>query len=112
MDAVSRDGVDQKATEPSYWRTRTPCENCPWRVYSCHKSPGAPAALVCAGWLYDQRRRDVPSLALRLAFYQSPEAVEAIKAVRLGGVKVYASLRAMCRANGLRGAASPPPHRR
>lgn len=108
----------------------TPCENCPYRrdaprrlwhreefekllvsdgdqigrTYACHKHIALPAAErgFCAGWLLDQKRRGLPSIALRMALMQSEAAVAALEAVRSGGHRLFRTVKAMCRANGVR----------
>lgn len=109
---------------------RSPCSTCPYRkdaplghwhpiefrkllasegttfgaVYACHgqahKEPTARG--MCAGWLLDQKKRDVPSIALRVVLLKDSSAVEAIENVTSGGAKLFSSVRAMCRANGVR----------
>jgi hypothetical protein len=39
------------------------------RLFACHKDKQKPSAAqgLCVGWMLDQRRRDVQSIALRLA---------------------------------------------
>lgn len=108
----------------------TPCENCPYRmdaprrlwaraefqdllaaeqselgkVYACHKQASLPRNKrgFCAGWLLDQKRRNLPSIALRLALIRDPEAVAALDAVNADGLKMFPTVKAMCRANGVR----------
>ena len=108
---------------------RTPCETCPYRmdarrfhwdraefegvlaaeqemfgrIYNCHKQAELPKERqgFCAGWLLDQKKRNVPSIALRLALWKDASAVAALKAVTAGGLKLFRSVAAMCRANGV-----------
>jgi hypothetical protein len=108
----------------------TPCENCPYRrdalrrlwhrsefeglldaetaplgrTYACHKQASLSAAErgFCAGWLLDQKRRGLPSIALRLVLLRDPTAVVALDAVNDGGHPMFRTIRAMCRANGVR----------
>lgn len=64
------------------------------KVYSCHKSNGS----VCVGWLIDQVARDFPSIALRVSLRihnVSREYLDKLKSP----VALYASVRAMVRAN-------------
>jgi hypothetical protein len=107
-----------------------PCENCPYRkdaprrlwhrsefedvleaegtqfgkVYNCHKH--APldesARGFCAGWLLDQKKRGCPSIALRLALMRDKDGVAALEAVHATGLEMFTSVKAMCRANGVR----------
>jgi len=109
-----------------------PCENCPYRkdaplrlwdaaefrgvldaersqfgkVYACHKQKALPPEErgFCAGWLLDQKRRGLPSIALRLKLShdKTGEAAAALKAVNSGGHKMFRTVQAMCRANGVR----------
>lgn len=109
---------------------KSPCANCPYRkdaprklwdacefhgllnaeksqfgkVYACHKqkdiAPGDRG--FCAGWLLDQKKRGIPSIALRLSLLSDPSAVEALKAVNDGGHEMFKTPAAMCRANGVR----------
>lgn len=107
-----------------------PCSNCPYRkdaplrhwdqreflkllteenkelgsLYACHghgklnnKKRG-----FCAGWLLDQKRRNVPSIRLRLMLMTNEEARRALEVVTDGGHKLFRTVKAMCRANGLR----------
>lgn len=115
---------------------RQPCAKCPYRkdaplrlwhpdhfrklladdgnefggaVYGCHNdSKRAPADVrPCNGWLLDQRERGTPSIQLRLALRGNKAAQRAYASVTSAGLKLYASIKAMCRANGVR----PPPKR-
>jgi hypothetical protein len=73
-------------------------------VYACHghgKLGNADRGL-CAGWLLDQKKRNVPSIKLRLLLMTSEAACAAIEAVTAGGQDLFPSLAAMCRANGVR----------
>ncbi len=110
------------------WDTREPCKTCPYRkdvpkgtwhksefenlleqdaqqfgaAFGCHATRKLPVPQVCGGWLYDQMRRGVPSLALRLRIIRNPAAVKAIEEISDGGHKMYSSIEAMCRSNGVR----------
>jgi hypothetical protein len=107
-----------------------PCENCPYRkdakvlywdkaefegvleaehrqlgaIFACHKTgklePSARG--MCAGWLLDQKKRNVPSIMLRLKLNRDDAALEAYNNVTDGGHPMYLSVEAMCRANGVR----------
>lgn len=72
-------------------------------TYSCHKQVDvAPERRgFCAGWALDQRKRGVPSIALRLLLLTDAEAAAAFKKLTAGGHKLFASVAAMCRANGV-----------
>lgn len=107
-----------------------PCENCPYRkdaprrlwhrsefedllasetsefggLYACHKFKGVPEQKrgLCAGWLLDQKKRNLPSIRLRLQLLQDPQVAKAYERVNDGGHEVFPSSEAMCRANGVR----------
>src|SRR5688572_26184695 len=107
-----------------------PCDNCPYRmdaprrhwdraefvgvleaersqfgtVYACHKQRDlAPSERgFCAGWALDQRKRGVPSVALRILLIRSAEASAAFNAITDGGARMFRTVTAMCRANGVR----------
>jgi hypothetical protein len=111
------------------WDTREPCASCPYRkdapremwhaeefkkllaadanefggaMFGCHKFRNHPEqAQVCGGWLLDQKRRGCPSIQLRLVLIHKPEAVKALEEITDGGHRLYASIAAMCRANGI-----------
>lgn len=117
------------------WAQDTPCKTCPYRrdvaigtwhplefakllgedrselgaVYQCHVTRRLPEAErdVCAGWLLDQKRRDAPSIMLRMQLRKA-DAAALYNRIHAGGVELYASIEAMCRANGVR----PPSGRR
>jgi hypothetical protein len=108
----------------------TPCENCPYRmdaprtlwhrsefegvlesqrsqfgkIFNCHKHAALEphARGFCAGWLLDQKKRGLPSIALRLELCRSAAAREALDAVDARGLRMFRSVQAMCRANGVR----------
>lgn len=75
-------------------------------VYGCHNhAKVAPAERgVCVGWLIDQRERGVPSIKLRLklAFGGADATAQFNEARPPEGVELYPSIKAMCRANGVR----------
>jgi hypothetical protein len=72
-------------------------------MFGCHKFRNHPEqAQVCGGWLLDQKRRGCPSIQLRLVLIHKSEAVKAIEEVTDGGHKLYPSIAAMCRANGVK----------
>lgn len=114
---------------PMKWDTREPCENCPYRkdaklklwdpaefenllvqdnnayggaIFGCHGTAKLESPSVCGGWLLDQKRRNLPSIQLRLAVISSDAAAKALEAITDGGHKLYTSIAAMCRANGIR----------
>lgn len=108
----------------------TPCANCPYRkdaprrlwdasefrglldaersqlgkVYGCHKQLAIDPKSrgFCAGWLLDQKKRNIPSIALRMVLISDPDAGKALEAVNDGGHEMFKSVEAMCRANGVR----------
>lgn len=107
-----------------------PCENCPYRkdaprrlwhrsefegvlaaeqsefgkVYSCHKQVvlATEERGFCAGWLLDQKKRGLPSIALRLALMHEPNDAAVLKSVNSDGLEMFPTVKAMCRANGVR----------
>ncbi len=115
--------------KPMRWDTREPCESCPYRVdsklelwhpqefktllannaneimgriYGCHgtkKSLEGPQ--ICGGWLFDQKRRNLPAIQLRIALARNPKAVTALEEVNDGGHELYESILEMCEENGV-----------
>lgn len=111
------------------WSTREPCLSCPYRkdapaglwhkdefknllvqdanemsgaIFGCHKYRNHPEKVqVCGGWLLDQKRRGCPSIQLRLTIITNEEASVALREITDGGHKLYPSIAAMCRANGV-----------
>jgi hypothetical protein len=109
---------------PVKWTTETPCESCPYRrdaklarwdrsefkrllaqdkdpmgaMFACHGSARTEHA-VCAGWLLDQKRRDLPSIQLRLALTFKAEARRLLEVVTDKGHALYDSIKEMCDAN-------------
>jgi len=107
-----------------------PCENCPYRMdaprghwsreefegvlgcehtqlgstYACHKQQDLTPEErgFCAGWLLDQKKRNLPSLKLRLELIRDVTAVHALKHVSAEGIPMFPTIKAMCRANGVR----------
>jgi hypothetical protein len=106
-----------------------PCENCPYRkdaprrlwhrtefekvlmsevdefgkIFNCHKQQELPAAErgFCAGWLLDQKKRGVPSIALRMELITAPDAGPAFDKVHAKGLKLFKDVETMCKANGI-----------
>lgn len=122
--------------DPDPKHPRSPCKTCPYRkdvavgtwhrvefekcldserpgdvgsIFACHKHVHLPTKQrgMCAGWLFDQKRRREPSIMLRL-YLRYDHAAEALERVHDGGHALYASIQEMCRANGL-DAPDPPP---
>ena len=111
------------------WETTEPCASCPYRtdaklefwhpgefvnlqeqdaneyggaIFGCHgtrKLPEGPS--VCAGWLLDQKRRNIPSIQLRLCLMVSEEARDCLEEVNDGGHDLYDSIEEMCEANNI-----------
>jgi uncharacterized protein DUF6283 len=107
-----------------------PCENCPYRmdaprrlwhrsefeglleaersefgrIYACHKQASLPSRErgFCAGWLLDQKNRGIPYLVLRIELSANAVNVAALEAVNADGLKMFRTVKAMCRANGVR----------
>ena len=67
------------------------------KVFGCHLGDGT----VCRGWLADQKRRDLPSIALRLALCMDKEGKlgEALEAVDENDPDLYDSINEMIEAN-------------
>lgn len=109
---------------------RSPCTSCPYRkdaplhlwdlaefesllandrnemtgaVYQCHEGRKQPdeERRPCMGWMLDQKRRNVPSIQLRMLLMRNAEACAAFNEAH-AGAKLFASIAAMCRANGVR----------
>lgn len=110
---------------------RSPCAKCPYRkdaplrlwhrdhfrkllrddenevggpLYGCHNDGKRPREEVrpCVGWLLDQRRRGTPSIQLRLALVGNKVAQDMYASISNAGLRLYTSIQAMCRANGVR----------
>ncbi len=79
-------------------------------VYACHNHkrhlPGDRG--MCAGWLLNQKKRDVPSLMLRIELNTNEVSFAAFKKVHDGGHKLFRTVESMCRANGVRRAVPKP----
>lgn len=99
---------------------KQPCKNCPYRkdaplaywsieefkqlmdkeaemmgtVYMCHKKDGC----ACVGWLIDQERRGVPSIALRLAMMKRRANYSMLEALK-SPAPLFDNIREMCIAN-------------
>ena len=115
-----------------------PCENCPYRkdapkklwhptefvrvlaneapvdgvgtVFSCHKQATLPPKQrgLCAGWALDQKKRDVPSIAMRLALSRMADPRAYMASLNSKGLKLYRTVQSMCRANGVNAPAPTP----
>ncbi len=73
-------------------------------IFACHKHRALPESErgMCAGWLLDQRARNVPSIALRLALSKDLATATALERVTAASVELFRTVKAMCRANGVR----------
>ena len=109
------------------WTQARPCEACPYRrdapcgfwapeeflrllaserdnvdtLWGCHLNPSRPPSEgePCAGWLADQKRRRLPSAALRTALVEIPEARRLFARIDEQDPGLYASLEEMVLAN-------------
>lgn len=98
----------------------TPCANCPYRkdaplalwsvdefkallasdkdyigkVYQCHKKDGN----VCVGWLMNQEKRRLPSIALRLSLSKNNVTAEYLDQLHCN-TPMFDTVEEMCRAN-------------
>lgn len=117
----------------SDFTNRTPCKSCPYRkdvrvgfwdkvefknllaqdadelngsIFGCHEDRKKPDEdrRLCIGWVLDQKRRNVPSIRLRLMLArQGDKGLGDLMAdASDGGVALYPTLKTMCRANGVR----------
>ncbi len=105
------------------WDRKTPCASCPYRrdaprgmwhpeeftgvlvndrnpvgaVFGCHEFNKRPAEehRPCAGWLLDQKRRNVPNLRLRLMLGNSDEAAQCFNEANEDGVDLFDSIKEM-----------------
>lgn len=115
---------------PKRVHVRKPCPNCPYRkdspvglwhkaeferlleteqdiigaAYQCHKQIVLENEErgFCAGWLLDQKKRDLPSNALRIMLIRDADARAAYENVSGDGIELFDSVEEMCRANGVR----------
>jgi hypothetical protein len=107
----------------------TPCQSCPYRkdapiglwdpiefqnllkterdmlgsVFACHgeaKKPTKERAL-CAGWLLDQKARNLPSIRLRILLSSDERAADQFNRVCGDGLDLFNSVEEMCVANGV-----------
>ena len=110
------------------WDRSTPCKSCPYRrdskrglwhptefvnllrndhqwgaVFGCHEFNKRPPAehRPCAGWLLDQQQRGLPNLNLRILLLRDPTARACFAALSSAGLKLYRTIKSMCRANGV-----------
>ena len=73
-------------------------------VFGCHQERKLPLAehRPCIGWAIDQKRRNTPSIALRLMLIQNHEAARWYAKLDDKAKGLFRSVIAMCRANGVR----------
>ena len=74
-------------------------------VYQCHQERKLDESehRPCAGWAIDQKKRNLPSLALRMLLMKSDEACDWLRRLNKKEKGLFRSLGAMCKANGVRG---------
>lgn len=108
----------EKKVEP--FSCKSPCGNCPYRkdaplrlwhkeefakllendndyigkTYMCHKKNGS----VCIGWLIDQDKRDLPSIALRLSLASHNVTRKYLDSLK-SEFEMFKSIKDMVRAN-------------
>lgn len=70
-------------------------------IFQCHSDIQKPSMerSMCAGWLLDQKKRDLPSISLRLSMRTDDSVAQAVQNVSDGGAKLYETARDMCYAN-------------
>jgi len=73
------------------------------RMFDCHGEIAKQPAdrELCAGWLLDQQRRGLPSIALRMAVISDPAIRDQLERVDGEGIELYSSIERMCAANGV-----------
>lgn len=69
-------------------------------VFNCHKDRQKPPGErgLCVGWLLDQRRRGIPSIALRIRLIGRPDLVQQLEEIR-GEEDCYSSVEETVAAN-------------
>lgn len=65
------------------------------RLYQCHQKDGH----SCVGWLLDQRRRNLPSIALRLALIKATDVPQQYIESLHSEAPLFDSVEEMCQAN-------------
>lgn len=106
-----------------------PCESCPYRldaprklwsreefekllvmdasergcIYQCHQERKLPESehRPCIGWAIDQKKRNTPSIMLRMGLMMKEGMGEWFAKLDVGEPGLFRSLAAMCRANGV-----------
>lgn len=70
-------------------------------VFSCHKERSLPASTrrLCAGWMIDQKRKNIPSLALRLLVRRNAAVAEQLRTAAAESGAVYGSVGELVQAN-------------
>lgn len=73
-------------------------------VYGCHNDRKREQSerRPCVGWLLDQKKRRVPSIRLRMVVMTSDAAMVCMESIHAAGLKLYGTIKSMCRANGVR----------
>jgi len=106
--------------EKPYFSGKSPCRDCPYRkdaplakwdkshfddlkasqsdfwgkTYKCHKNNGS----ACKGWLIDQWRHNLPSIALRITMSNLKPSPNYLKSLFCKS-ELYGSIDEMCEAN-------------
>jgi Family of unknown function (DUF6283) len=109
-----------------------PCKSCPYRmnaprklwsreefakllvmdasetgcIYECHQERKLPESehRLCAGWAIDQKKRNTPSIMLRMGLMMKVGMGEWFAKLDVRQRGLFRTLEAMCRANGVRSA--------
>lgn len=120
------------------WDNEQPCATCPYRretaralwhksefenllaadqdeigaVFGCHMHRTEPKEQQrpCIGWLLDQKRRGLPSIALRMMFLKNADALALLDRVSETGLRLYSSIEEMIAANYPRGLRAQKKH--
>ncbi len=73
-------------------------------IFCCHNDLKRPEGerRPCVGWLLDQKRRDLPSIQLRIAFVANPDAWPFFQRTTDAGLELFGSIQEMCTANGVK----------
>jgi hypothetical protein len=72
-------------------------------IFACHGEAKKPPKErdLCAGWLLDQKARNVPSIRLRIALSSDERALSQYERVSGEGLDLFDSVETMCKANGV-----------
>lgn len=68
-------------------------------LWGCHKYARKQVQGFCAGWLLDQRRRNYPSLQLRVRMLDDVFAQQVAETLTDAGLELFPSIKDMCMAN-------------